>query len=149
MAEETKQTSSSTPVSRKKRPTLSEKVKKQAALIDALNIELDQKNQALAISDDHATLIDTLSSELKHMENRVGDTAEQNTLIEELTSKIQEIEVKLLGSSLKNKQVVAQNTVKKLRKNNSWYRNNWWWYWDDGCFRRCYLCNWTSLYQTF
>lgn len=112
MADEKKQTSNSTPVARKKRPTLSEKVKKQAELIDALNIQIDQKNQALAISEGHAKLIETLSSELKHMENRVGDTAEQNTLIEELTNKIQEIEIKLLGSSLQNKQADAQNTVK-------------------------------------
>lgn len=121
-------------------PSLSQRVKDQAQLIDELTARIRQKEQELAelsgqsrLMDELASklretetaihvareqaqsqtrLIDTLTHQLQQKEEQMLTAAEQAQLIDDLTSKLQEVEIKLAAASIQGKHVYAQNIVK-------------------------------------
>lgn len=127
---------------RKKRPTLSEQIKRQRTIIDQLTAELHQKEQELISLDEQSDMIDKLQAQLQKLKNTIRradqkekiqsqtiesltrqitdkdedggilSSSQQSKLVEELTDKIQEVEIKLAAAYLQNKHITAQNTVK-------------------------------------
>ena len=124
MLDQKKTSSTSRSVSRKKRPTLTEKNKEQAEEIEALNLKLDGMKQRVKDSIDrieagqdaidaleHKLSVEAQQKQLAEKQKMVA-SAEQTILIEGLTEKIQEVEIKLASTSQQNNHVVAQSTVK-------------------------------------
>lgn len=126
---------------RKKRPTLSEKVADQQKIIEQLTADLQQKEEKLTLLNEQSEMIRKLNTQLHKLKNlihradqkeeqqshaiealqqQIADkdgtgilTAQQQAqLIEDLTNKIQETEIKLSAAYLQNKHMAAQNTVK-------------------------------------
>ncbi|CAA6809539.1 MAG: Unknown protein, partial [uncultured Thiotrichaceae bacterium] len=128
-------------VKRKKRPTLTEKVKKQTEIIEQLTAELRQKEQELILLNENSHMIDKLNAQLQKLKTTINsasqkektqsqaidslkqqleekneaeglNSSQQNELIEELSDKILEVEIKLASAYIQNKHISAQNTVK-------------------------------------
>lgn len=138
---------------KKKRPTLSEKVKSQKEIIDNLNLDLQKKEQQVSIlveesrrnkslADKEKKLAEELNAKLKEIQKsmsvetekakkqnqlieflkeklstkkeiKTAHTEEQDQLIKDLSGKILEVEIQLAETSIQNKRVTAENTVKK------------------------------------
>ena len=104
---------------RRKKPTLSQQVEDQAALINNLYDDLHRKEDEIKALVEKNKSMDELSISISQIEKLLNENGakeesefEKLTPTEAISERFQELEIKLKASKLQRKHLVAQNAIK-------------------------------------